>query len=87
MDEDDVAIVDNEEDESIWEDLEGTDQETVSEALTINSKKRLSCFAHSLQLVVGDGLKEISGTEIGAAILKAHQLSKLLHRSTIFKER
>lgn len=74
-------------DETLWEDLEEEDEEAVFDIININSKKRLSCFAHSLQLVIGDGLKETRGTGIESVILKACKLSALLHWGTIFKER
>ena len=71
---------------NIWEDLDGADAEVVNDTI-INSKQRLSCFAHSLQLAIGDGLKETSNSGIGGVILKARKLSKLLHKSIILKER
>ena len=43
-------------DESIWEDLPIVDDE-VQEILRSTVTTRLSCFAHSLQLTVGDGIK------------------------------
>ena len=49
------------------------------------AKTRLSCFAHSLQLVVRDGLTE--AMVLSKAVAKASRLSSLLHRSTVFKER
>lgn len=49
------------------------------------SRQRLSCFAHSLQLVIGDGLKEAKF--ISLAIAKASKLTSLLHSSTSFKNR
>lgn len=45
--------------------------------------ERLSCFAHSLQLAVGDGLKETKA--VSAALSKAVSVSSLLHRSTSYK--
>lgn len=49
------------------------------------SHQRLSCFAHSLQLVVGDGMKELKS--MSRAISKICKLASLLHTSTIFKEK
>lgn len=47
-------------------------------------KQRLQCFAHTLQLVVGDGLKE---TKVACPSLsKLSKLSSLLHTSTTFKD-
>ena len=73
------------EDISLWEDLHEEDSDSVQAVLITNSKQRLSCFAHSLQLVVGDGLKKLQG--VGRAITKVGKISKLLHKSTVFKER
>ena len=75
----------NIEDEAVWHDLEEEDEEQVFTVLENSSKQRLSCFAHSLQLVIGDGLKETRG--LATAIAKASRLSTLLHRSTVFKEK
>ena len=72
---------------NIWEDLDGADAEAVNDTIIINSKQRLSCFAHSLQLAIGDGLKGTSNSGIGGVILKARKLAKLLHKSTILTER
>ncbi len=79
---------DNEEvldDESLWEDLNNEDEAEVLHVIDSNCQKRLSCFAHSLQLVIGDGLKETKG--VAGAIAKANKLAALLHRSTTLKDR
>nr|XP_061819535.1 uncharacterized protein LOC133608356 [Nerophis lumbriciformis] len=47
-------------------------------------KKRLQCFAHTLQLVVGDGLKETK--VVSPSLSKLSKLSSLLHTSTTFKD-
>ena len=47
--------------------------------------ERLSCFAHTLQLSVADGLKETKA--ISLALSKATKLTSHLHRSTKFKVR
>ncbi|KAK5855805.1 hypothetical protein PBY51_007447 [Eleginops maclovinus] len=49
------------EDEMIWEDLDAFEQPPLS-------GERLSCFAHSLQLVIYDGMKEVKA--ISRAISK-----------------
>ncbi|XP_073468981.1 zinc finger BED domain-containing protein 4-like [Aquarana catesbeiana] len=49
------------------------------------TQTRLQCFAHTLQLVIGDGLKETK--LVNAALAKASRLSSLLHTSTSFKEK
>lgn len=71
---------DEEEDEeghvALWE--ENTD-------LSVNEivAGRISCFTHSLQLVVNDGLKDTK--DINLAMSKATRLSTILHRSGTFK--
>ena len=73
-------------DDGIWEDLDGTDNAHVESAFdTVSHQQRLSCFAHSLQLVIGDGLKDCK--VINLAIAKAVKLTSLLHQSTVFKEK
>ena len=85
---DDQNLCDTEdEDDAMWEDLpDGDDQFQIEVILGSPSNQRLSCFAHTLQLVVGDGIKAISGS-LAKSIAKVSRLSTLLHRSTIFKER
>lgn len=46
-------------------------------------RERLSCFAHSLQLTVADGLKETRS--VSGALSKAVSISNILHRSTSYK--
>uniref|UniRef100_A0A673CRU7 HAT C-terminal dimerisation domain-containing protein n=1 Tax=Sphaeramia orbicularis TaxID=375764 RepID=A0A673CRU7_9TELE len=72
------------EDDNLWTDLPVEDQERVDLFLQAKSQTRQQCFAHTLQLVVGDGLKD---TKIAnAALAKACKLSNLLHSSTSFKD-
>lgn len=56
----------------------------VEKSFSTKSQTRLQCFAHTLQLVIGDGLKETK--LISAALAKTSRLSSLLHTSTSFKE-
>ena len=72
-------------DESIWETLHSEDEDEIKDVLDNNCKKRLSYFAHSLQLVIGDGLKETKC--VAKTIAKSHKLSTLLHKSTVLKEK
>lgn len=72
-------------DADLWEDLDVNDMEEVHNLLDRNCKKRrLQCFAHTLQLVVGDGLKE--ARTVSVALGRVNRLCKLLHISTSFKE-
>ncbi|XP_048084331.1 uncharacterized protein LOC125284431 [Alosa alosa] len=73
----DTESEDDLDDEELWED---TDEDT---ELGL-SGERLSCFAHSLQLVVSDGMKEVKS--ISLAIAKASRFSTLLHTSSAFKD-
>lgn len=78
-----VVIAEDLSDDS--EDEEDMVGETLDKNFPLGSRQRLSCFAHSLQLVVGDGLKEVKC--LSQAISKVSKLSTLLHSSTIFKDR
>lgn len=82
--EDDAEGID-EGDEGLWQGLAEEDAEPVDQTLRVNSKVRISCFAHTLQLVVNDGMKDTKA--IGRAIAKSSKLATFLHKSTVFKER
>lgn len=77
-DEDDGDLDDPE----IWHDLDVEEQQAVDAAMA--KKQRLQCFAHTLQLVVGDGLKETK--QASPSLSKMSKLSSLLHTSTTFKD-
>lgn len=64
-------------DPSLWED---SDMEEVQSILQ-NLGKRISCFAHSLQLVVRDGLSSL--TTMRLALGKCSQLANMLHQSAL----
>lgn len=70
-------------DDGIWENLE-PDAEIELDGCFSRHCKRLTCYAHCLQLVVGDGLKESKA--IRSALSKASRLCTLLHTSCLFKE-
>lgn len=53
-------------------------------ATNLGGMCRLSCFAHSLQLVIGDGIKDTKS--INCALAKASKLSSTLHTSSTFKD-
>lgn len=67
-------------DESLWGDVTWEE-----ETIPVRTRQRLSCFAHSLQLVVHDGMKESKA--FSSALAKMSKLTSLLHTSTQFKER
>lgn len=82
--EEDEAAEPEPEDE-IWQDLTPEDQEAVNATLDENCKmQRLSCFTHSLQLVIKDGLKEASG--LSGTLSKLSRAANLLHSGTSFKD-
>ncbi|XP_037539816.1 zinc finger BED domain-containing protein 6-like [Nematolebias whitei] len=68
-------------DEHLWEDINS--QEDTE--LPWSSGARLSCFAHSLQLVVNDGMKEVKA--ISHTIAKTSRFTTLLHSSSQFKDK
>lgn len=73
---------DSEDDSEDEEDMVGEQLDT---DFLLGSRQRLSCFAHSLQLVIGDGMKEVK--VMSRAISKMAKLASLLHSSTVFKDR
>lgn len=81
---DEVNDDDNLDDAELWEDLSRDEQKTVDQMLTRGSPKRQQCFAHTLQLVVGDGLKD--ARIMNSVLAKCSKLSSLLHTSTTFKD-
>uniref|UniRef100_A0A3Q3AYL0 HAT C-terminal dimerisation domain-containing protein n=1 Tax=Kryptolebias marmoratus TaxID=37003 RepID=A0A3Q3AYL0_KRYMA len=72
---------DNLDDEHLWEDINS--EEDID--LPWSSGERLSCFAHSLQLVVHDGMKEVK--TISRTITKTSKFATLLHSSSQFKDK
>ena len=57
--------------------------ETEDDSAACIDGERLSCFAHTLQLSVGDGLRETKS--ISLAMSKGVKLAGTLHKSTIYK--
>ena len=71
--------------DDIFQGLSEADELDIQTAVENTTRRRISCFAHSLPLVVVDGLKE--ARNLSAPLSKASHLPTLLHSSTIFKER
>ncbi|KAK0145124.1 putative AC9 transposase [Merluccius polli] len=71
----------NLDDEHLWEDTDSVEDTE----LPWSSVERLSCFAHSLQLVVNDGMKEVRS--ISRPIAKTSRFTTLLHSSSQFKDK
>ena len=69
-------------DASLWHDLEEDDAVPVCDR--VNVGRRLPCFAHSLQLVVHDGLQ--SATFARGAFGKVYKLANLVHQTALFRE-
>ncbi|GAA6096857.1 uncharacterized protein LOC115778158 [Tachysurus ichikawai] len=71
----------NLDDEHLWEDMNLVEDTE----LLWSSGESLSCFAHSLQLLVNDGMKEVRA--ISRTIAKTSRFTMLLHSSSQFKEK
>jgi len=67
-------------DPSLWED----EQENETVEVLGDNTEHLACFAHTLQLVVRDGLASMSGPH-RAVISKCCKLASLTHQSPLFK--
>ncbi|XP_038823451.1 uncharacterized protein LOC120023496 [Salvelinus namaycush] len=80
---DEVHDEDHLDDPELWNDLTPEDQQIVDAAIG-TTKQRLQCFAHTLQLVVGDGLKETK--VMTPSLSKLSKISSLLHTNTTLKE-
>lgn len=67
---------DTDDDEELWQENDDLSVERIE-------TERISCFAHSLQLCVNDGLKE---TRVAcSAMAKLSRVSELLHKSGSYK--
>jgi hypothetical protein len=71
-------------DETLFSDLDEEDAKEVKDVFQRHSVDRLSCFAHSLQLVVKDGLDNCAA--IRSVIAKCTALANTCHQSAGFKE-
>lgn len=71
-------------DETVWEDIDPSDALEIDGVVDQKEVVRLSCFAHSLQLVVKDGLDKSRAA--GPVIAKCTKLSSLVHQSALFRE-
>ena len=78
----DDAAIDNPE---IWQDVDDIDQSEILEMVNAHCRKeRLSCFDHTLHLVVGDGLKYTKC--VSSALAKCCKISSLVHTSSLFHD-
>ena len=58
-------------------------EDNTDDSVDLIEAERIACFAHLLQLAVGDGMKETKS--VSTALSKAVSASKILHRSTAYK--
>ena len=77
---DDVNSEDEEEAEP-WEDM--ADVDTIIVMVDLGGTARLSCFAHTLQLTVGDAMKLAAC--LNSVITRVKSISTLLHQSSAMK--
>ncbi|KAK0151144.1 putative AC transposase [Merluccius polli] len=68
----------------LWEDVIEDYKDDVESIQSSCRQKRLQCFAHSLQLVVRDGLKEVK--VLNSAMAKVTKFCTLLHSTCGLKE-
>ena len=73
-----LAEPDLQEDDDLWQDL--PEEDSAVDSITT---ERVSCFAHSLQLAVKDGLRDRKC--FSSAMSKVSKMSTLLHKKTLFK--
>ena len=74
--EQDAEVLEPPENEDLWNECTDT-------SVTRIETTRVSCFAHTLQLTVGDGLKESKA--ISGALSRAVSVSSTIHKSTSYK--
>ncbi len=73
-------------DESLWQDLADDDSRVVNQAIEGQCATRLPCFAHTLQLVVKDGLAKLTSAPVRLVTAKCSKLCNLVHQSALFKD-
>lgn len=71
-------------DEDFWQDLSDEQANDVNHSINRACTTRLSCFAHSLQLVVKDGMNKL--TSARNLLSKCSKLSSMIHQSALLKE-
>lgn len=89
-DDDDSYMPDDAVDDSTaWENLSSVDQNVVDQHLAARQDAaRLACFAHTLQLVVKDGLSKLTSTKgqnLHAIMGKCVKMASMCHQSALFR--
>ena len=83
--EDEQPVMDGVSDEDVVSiEIEDALKQFVNSMVVENESFRLCCYAHTLQLVVNDGLKGLTG--IQSALEKVSKIAKLSHSSTTMAE-
>ena len=69
--------------EALWQDLPDDDNGHVGQVMERRCVTRLSCFAHSIQLVIRDGVAKLpTATSVFAKVSK---LANVVHQSSVFR--
>jgi len=66
--------------------LEASDKSDVQYVIDKQCCKRLPCFAHTLQLVVTDGMSRMNAAPVRLITAKCNKLCSLVHQSAVFKD-
>ena len=74
-----INVLDN---DSLWNDLEEEDEAEIFAWIERKKLMRQSCFMHSLQLVIRDGLAKIVSSPV---LAKCAELASLVHHNALFK--
>jgi len=84
-DESDEGILD---DDTLWEDVEDIDSPDgdIHKLICKQCTSRLPCFAHSLQLVVKDGLAKLNTSAVRHLTAKCTKLCNMVHQSAVFRD-
>jgi len=69
----------------VWENMDEVAEQEILQTVTTHAhNERLSCFDHTLQLVVGDGVKDTKC--VSSSLAKCCKLSTLSHSSSCFRD-
>ena len=70
-------------DDDLWQDLPEEDKQHVQPVLERHCITHLSCFAHSIQLVVRDGIAKLPMAT--SVLAKVSKLANIVHQSALFR--